>query len=66
MVEEWGNKYSPKEFMSYVNDCMKNMDYVEGVDYAQLLKVRRQAMSRTKISGSVNSNTNGINWFNRN
>ena len=65
MVEEWGNKFSPKEFMSYVNDCMRNMDFVEGVDYGQLLKVRRQVMSRTKVSNSGN-NTNGINWFNRN
>ena len=64
MVEEWGNKNSPKEFMSYVNECMRNLDYVQGVDYGQLLNVRRQVISRNKITNS-GSNTNGINWFNK-
>ena len=61
MVEEWGNKYSPKDFMIYVNDCMRNMEYVEGVDYGQVLKVRRQMMNKTKNS----TNVSGINWFNK-
>ena len=64
MVEEWGNKNSPKEFMSYVNECMRNLDYVQGVDYGQLLNVRRQVISRNKITKS-GSNPNGINWFNK-
>ena len=64
MVEEWGNKNSPKEFMTYVNDCMKNMDYVQGVDYGQVLKVRKQIMSRNKPNNGTN--VNGINWFNKN
>jgi hypothetical protein len=59
MVEEWGNKNSPKEFMSYVNECMKQIDYVEGVDYGQVLKVRKQFMSRPRQASS------GINWFNQ-
>ena len=61
MVEEWGTKNSPKEFMSYVSECMKQIDYVEGVDYGQVLKVRKQFMSRPKQS-NVSS---GINWFNQ-
>lgn len=59
MVEEWGNKNSPKEFMAYVNECMKQIDYVEGVDYGQVLKVRKQFMSRPKQTAT------GINWFNQ-
>jgi hypothetical protein len=59
MVEEWGNKNSPKEFMSYVNECMKQIDYVEGVDYGQVLKVRKQFMGRPRQASS------GINWFNQ-
>lgn len=59
MVEEWGNKNSPKEFMAYVNECMKQIDYVEGVDYGQVLKVRKQFMSRPRQGAS------GINWFNQ-
>jgi hypothetical protein len=59
MVEEWGNKFGPKEFMSYVNECMKQIDYVEGVDYGQVLRVRKQFMGRSKAQPS------GINWFNQ-
>jgi len=59
MVEEWGNKNSPKEFMAYVGECMKQIDYVEGVDYGQVLKVRKQFMSRPRQASS------GINWFNQ-
>jgi len=65
MVEEWGNKNSPKEFMAYVNDCMRNLDYVQGVDYGQVLKVRRQMMSRNN-KVNTGTNINGINWFNKN
>ena len=55
MVEEWSSK-SDKEFMNYVNECLKNLDYVEGLDYGQVLKVRRQQMNRYK-------GTTGTNWF---
>jgi len=56
MAEEWGNKYSPKEFMSYVNECLKEIDFVEGLDYGQVLKARRQYINRPKQSG-------GNLWF---
>jgi hypothetical protein len=49
--------------MNYVKECLKNMDYVEGTDYGQVLKIRKQIMNRNKNSGS---NTNGINWFGTN
>jgi hypothetical protein len=55
MVEDWANKFVDKEFMNYVNECLRNIDYVEGVDYSQVLKVRRQQMNRYK-GGRVN-------WF---
>ena len=58
MVQEWFEKNSPKEFVSYVNECMKGMDFVEGLDYGQVLSVRRQIMSQTKPSYQ-----SGINWF---
>ena len=62
MVEEWSSKSSDKEFMVYVKDCLKNMDYVEGTDYGQVLKIRKKHMNRN-IGGS---STNGINWFGTN
>jgi len=55
MVEEWGNKFSDKEFMSYVNECLKQIDFVEGLDYGQVLKARRQYINRAK--------PNSTGWF---
>jgi len=63
MVEEWSSKFVDKEHMNYVKECLKNMDYVEGTDYSQVLKIRKKIMNRNKNSGS---NTNGINWFGAN
>lgn len=58
MVEEWSSKFTDKDLMTYINECLKNIDYVEGVDYGQVLKVRRQHMNRIKGDGY-----NGGNWF---
>jgi hypothetical protein len=62
MVEEWSSKFVDKEFMSYVNDSLKNMDYVEGVDYGQVLKIRKQQMNRFKANNN-GFGGNGNNWF---
>ena len=43
---------------NYINECLKQVDYVEGVDYGQVLKVRRQYMSRNKGGGY-----NQGSWF---
>lgn len=59
MVEEWSSKFVDKEFMSYVQESLRNIDYVEGVDYSQVLRVRRQQMNRNK---SKNLNSGG-SWF---
>lgn len=55
MIEEFSTKMNDKGFVNYVNECLKNMEYVEGVDYGQVLRIRRQQMTRYK--GSKNS------WF---
>lgn len=60
MVEEWSSKFVDKEFMTYVNESLKNMDYVEGVDYGQVLKIRKQQMNRFKDNSGFGS---GTNWF---
>ena len=57
MVEEWSGKFTDRELMSYINECLKNIDYVEGIDYSQVLKVRRQFMNRNKGYGKDG------NWF---
>jgi hypothetical protein len=48
--------------MDYVNLSLREIDFVEGVDYGQMLKVRRQQMSKYKGGSS----TSGINWFGTN
>ena len=60
MVEEWGNSFSDKEFMNYVNQCLKNLDFVQSVDYSQVLRIRKQKMNKYKNTDS------GINWFGAN
>jgi len=59
MVEEWSSKFVDKEFMNYVQESLRNIDYVEGVDYGQVLRVRRQQMNRNK-----GKNLNSGGWFN--
>ncbi len=58
MVEEWSSKFVDKEFMAYVQQSLKNIDFVEGVDYGQVLRIRKQQMNRIK-------GNNGGNWFGR-
>ena len=62
MVTEHFDRFCSTEFKNYVNECLNKMDYVEGVDYGQLLRIRRDHMNRQK---AYNSESN-INWFNSN
>lgn len=49
-------------FRNYVDDCLKNLEYTETVDYSQLLSIRRKIIGKNKTVNDVNST--GINWFN--
>jgi hypothetical protein len=62
MCQEYLDLISTTEFRNYVNDCLKNIDYIESVDYGQLLKVRKQFLNRNKAYNT----DSGINWFNSN
>ena len=61
MIDEWMSKSMEKEMSNYINQCLSGIDYVEGVDYGQVLRVRRQVQNRYK-SGN---NYNGMDWFGR-
>lgn len=61
MVEEWSSKFVDKEFITYVQESLRGIDYVEGVDYGQVLKIRKQQMNRFKANN--NGFGNGTNWF---
>jgi hypothetical protein len=54
MVNEWSDKHSNKEFINYLNDTLKNVEYSEVADYNQVLRIRRQQMNRFKGKN---------NWF---
>lgn len=61
ICEEWMSKFVDREIASYINDCLRNVDYVEGIDYGQVLKVRRQYMNRNRGGGSNSYQTGS--WF---
>lgn len=50
MVDEWSNKFTDKEFLNYVQQSLKSVDYVEGIDYGQVLKIRRQQLNKWKAN----------------
>jgi hypothetical protein len=60
MCEDWISKFSDREIASYINECLRSVDYVEGVDYGQVLKVRRRYINRNR--GGSNSYETG-SWF---
>jgi hypothetical protein len=61
IVDEWSQKSIDKETLSYINSILKNIDFVEGVDYSHFI--------RTKNASKMNKSTQGFNtdnWFKRN
>ena len=59
MVEEFSNKYLDKEMLNYINQCMNNNDFVQGVDYSQLLRVKNHVRNINKYKNTSNRS----NWF---
>jgi hypothetical protein len=62
MVDEWMSKSMEKEMSNYINQCLSGIDYVEGVDYGQVLRVRKQVQNRYKSGSNYNG---GMDWFGR-
>ena len=62
MVDEWGNNNAPKEFMERVNAFLNQQDFVEGIDYGQVLRIRKQQLDRGRVN---DASSKGINWFNK-
>jgi hypothetical protein len=59
IVEAYANTQADKEFLNYINECMRNMEYTEAVDYGQVLRIRRQHLNKFR-----SSNNNG--WYGKN
>jgi hypothetical protein len=61
MCDEYLNKEMDKEMSSYINNCLKQVDFVEGLDYGQVLNVRRRYISRNKGAGYNSGSWFGLN-----
>jgi hypothetical protein len=55
IVEDYSKSLLDKEFMDYINTCLKNMDFIESIDYSQVLKIRKQQLNRYKGGSYGNS-----------
>lgn len=63
IVEDYMEKEMDSDMRSYINDCLKNSDYFESVDYTQVLNVRRRYMNSRSYKNTGNGSNNGNNWF---
>ena len=61
MVEDWCASHVDTEHKNYINECLKSADFVESVDYSQLLRIRRDFIRPKK-----DNTEDQINWFNSN
>ncbi len=59
IIEEFSNKYLDKEMLNYINQCMNSNDFIQGVDYSQLLRVKNHVKNTNRYKNS----TNRSNWF---
>jgi hypothetical protein len=58
MVEEVHTNID-KQVKNHIDECLKGVDFIEGVDYGQVLRIRNQVKNRYK-NGRMNG---GTNWF---
>jgi hypothetical protein len=56
MVEEVHTNIE-KQIKSYIDECLKGVDFVEGVDYGQVLRIRNQ------VKNKYRNGSNSGNWF---
>jgi hypothetical protein len=59
MVDEFANSQLDKEMLHFINQCMNNIDYIEGVDYGQFLRTKNMIKNNTNKGGG----SMGKNWF---
>lgn len=67
MANEWMSKYMDKEMSEYINNCMKNSEYIEPVDYGHFLSVKRNTLGSksTGYGTSRGYGNKGTDWFKR-
>ena len=45
MAEEWLEKHASTEMRNYINECLEQSEYIETVDYKQILDVKNRTGS---------------------
>jgi hypothetical protein len=60
LVEDFIDSNTDESIKKYINEVLNNIEYVEGVDYGQLLEIRRKNKSQNRYKNDVLSN----NWNN--
>ena len=63
MIDEFANHQLEKEMLRFIQQCLNSIDFVQGVDYGQLLRVKNQVKNTNKYK---NSTIRGNNWFGAN
>lgn len=64
ICEDYLESYVDSETKEYINECLKNSDYFEAIDYGSFLKTKRKYINSKTFSNKVKSRNNGSNWFN--
>lgn len=57
MIDEWSTKHTEKEMMQFINQCMNNIDFVEGVDYGSFLR------AKNLVKPKLGKQSPGSKWF---
>jgi hypothetical protein len=46
MCSDWLHNNLGRETETYINECMNNLEYIEAIDYTQVLQIRKKYMNR--------------------
>ena len=60
IVDEWASKNLDRETLDHINEILKKIDFVEGVDYSTFIETKNEIRLKKSMS-----NPNINNWFKR-
>jgi len=46
ICDEWLSREVDKDMVNFIQECLKNIDYIEGLDYKQVLNIRKRYINR--------------------
>lgn len=63
IVEDFLDSYEDTNIKNYINEVLNAIEYIEGVDYGQLLDIRRKRKTVNRYKNDILSNNNWQNPF---